>query len=56
MDLEKEFAELHELLLICYALLSCYDKDYEDADAIDKALVKLDKIKKEVIGKKILEK
>ena len=43
MDIEKEFKELHELLL------ACYDEDYEDN--LDKALVKLDKIKKEVVGK-----
>ena len=42
MDIEKEFADLHELLL------ACYDEDYEDA--LDKAVAKLDKIKKEVIG------
>ena len=40
--LEKEFEDLHELLL------ACYDEDYEDA--LDKVLAKLDKIKKEVIG------
>ena len=38
MDIEKEFADLHELLL------ACYDEDYEDS--LNKALAKLDKIKK----------
>lgn len=42
MDIEQEFADLHELLL------QAFDEDYEDC--LNKALAKLDKIKKEVIG------
>jgi len=42
MDIENEFKELHELLL------ACYDEDYEES--LDKALSKLDKIKRDVIG------
>ncbi len=43
MDIEQEFKELHELLLLAY------DEDYEEY--LDKALIKLEKIRKEVIGK-----
>jgi hypothetical protein len=41
MNIEQEFKELHELLLVCY------DEDYEEA--LDKALSKLDNLKKQLL-------